>query len=39
LEGYRWRCSFRQYIPSKPVQYGIKVFVLVDSHSLYPYNL
>ncbi|XP_036344164.1 piggyBac transposable element-derived protein 4-like [Rhagoletis pomonella] len=32
----RNRCSFRQYIPSKPGNYGIKIFWLVDATSNYP---
>lgn len=35
LEGFRGRCSFRQYIPSKPNKYGIKIFALADSRSFY----
>lgn len=32
----RNRCSFRQYIPSKPGKYGIKIFWLVDAKKNYP---
>lgn len=32
----RNRCSFRQYIPSKPGKYGIKTFWLVESRTNYP---
>lgn len=32
----RNRCSFRQYIPSKPGKYGIKIFWAVDSKTNYP---
>lgn len=39
LEGFRGRCSFRQYIPSKPNKYGIKIYALVDSQVFYLYNL
>lgn len=35
LEGFRGRCSFRQYIPSKPNKYGIKIQALVDSRTFY----
>lgn len=31
LAGFRGRCGFRQYIPSKPNRYGIKIFAMVDS--------
>ncbi|XP_067121737.1 piggyBac transposable element-derived protein 4-like [Centruroides vittatus] len=39
LEGFRGRCGFRQYIPSKPNKYGIKIFLLVDSKTFYTHNL
>lgn len=32
----RGRCSFKQYIPSKPGKYGIKIFWLVDATTNYP---
>lgn len=32
----RNRCSFRQYIPSKPGKYGIKIFWVVDSKLNFP---
>lgn len=32
----RNRCSFRQYIPSKPGKYGIKIFWAVESRTNYP---
>lgn len=32
----RNRCSFKQYIPSKPGKYGIKIFWMVDSKTNYP---
>ncbi|KAL4104514.1 hypothetical protein QTP88_019809 [Uroleucon formosanum] len=35
LESFRGRCSFRQYIPSKPNKYGIKIQALVDSRTFY----
>jgi len=35
---FRGRCSFRQYIPSKPARYGIKIFVL-NVKNAYKYNL
>ena len=36
---YKGKCPFRQYIPSKPDKYGIKVFILADSKNFYPLNL
>lgn len=39
LIAFRGRCSFRQYIPSKPARYGIKIFALVDVKNAYTYNL
>lgn len=39
LEGFRGRCSFRQYIPSKPNRYGIKIFALCDAKMYYTSNL
>lgn len=39
LEAFRGRCSFRQYIPSKPAKYGIKIFALVDSKVYYTYYM
>ncbi|XP_066253838.1 piggyBac transposable element-derived protein 4-like [Euwallacea similis] len=36
---FRGRCSFKQYIPSKPAKYGIKMFVLVDAKTQYTFNL
>lgn len=35
LLGFRGRCSFRQYIPSKPSKYGLKMYALVDSRMFY----
>ncbi|KAF4517452.1 hypothetical protein B566_EDAN004490 [Ephemera danica] len=35
---YRGRCGFRQYMPSKPDKYGIKVWVATDSDTYYPLN-
>lgn len=34
----RGRCSFRQYIPSKPGKYGIKIFWICDVKNSYPLN-
>lgn len=39
LLAFRGRCSFRQYLPSKPAKYGLKVFALVDAKTAYTYNL
>lgn len=39
LLGFRGRCGFRQYIPSKPNKYGLKLFSLVDSKMFYTLNL
>jgi hypothetical protein len=34
----RGRCNFRQYIPSKPGKYGLKIFWCCDSETAYPLN-
>ncbi|CAG9575734.1 unnamed protein product [Danaus chrysippus] len=39
LLAFRGRCQFRQYIPSKPAKYGIKILALADAKSLYIFNL
>lgn len=39
LLAFRGRCSFKQYIPSKPAKYGVKVFALVDCRTTYTINL
>lgn len=39
LVAFRERCPFRQYIPSKPAKYGIKVVALVDVGTMYTANL
>lgn len=36
LVPYRGRCPFKQYIPSKPDKYGMKMFWLCDSVTGYP---
>ncbi|XP_031639228.1 piggyBac transposable element-derived protein 4-like isoform X2 [Contarinia nasturtii] len=36
LVPFRGRCSFKQYIPSKPDKYGLKIFWLVDAKNWYP---
>ena len=35
---FRGRCSFKQYIPSKPAKYGIKVWALCDASNFYLFN-
>lgn len=39
LPAFRGRCNFRQYIPSKPNKYGIKMFALADAKTFYVHNL
>lgn len=39
LHPFRGRCSFIQYIPSKPAKYGIKIFALCDARNFYTSNL
>lgn len=39
LIAFRGRCSFRQYIPSKPARYSIKIFALVHVKNASTYNL
>lgn len=36
LVAYRGRCNFRQYIPSKPAKYGIKIWWCCDAGTSYP---
>ena len=36
LVPFRGRCSFRQYLPSKPDRYGIKVFWVADAERNFP---
>ena len=31
-------CTFKQYMPAKPIKHGIKVFVLCDGASAFVYN-
>lgn len=35
LVAFRGHCNFRQYMPSKPNKYGIKIFALVDAKNFY----
>ncbi|CAG4960926.1 unnamed protein product [Colias eurytheme] len=39
LVAFRGRCGFRQYIPSKPAKYGIKIYALVDNKTYYTLNM
>lgn len=39
LEGFRGRCPFFQYLPSKPGKYGIEIHAVVDSEVFNAYNL
>lgn len=39
LEAFRGKCFFRQYIPSKPNKYGIKLYALVDARMYYTVNM
>jgi hypothetical protein len=39
LVAFRGRCSFRQYIPSKPAKYGIKIHALCDAKTFYVCNM
>ena len=39
LVGFRGRCPFRVYIPSKPHRYGIKIWSLCDNGTNYLCNL
>ena len=38
LVGFRGRCSFRQYLKSKPKKYGIKIMCLCDARTHYLLN-
>ena len=39
LVTFRGRCPFRQYIPSKPGRYGIKIWAICDSMSSYAWKM
>ncbi|XP_059394628.1 piggyBac transposable element-derived protein 4-like [Carassius carassius] len=39
LVRFRGRCPFKQYMPSKPGKYGIKIWAACDSRSSYAWNL
>lgn len=36
---FRGRCSFIQYMPSKPAKYGLKHWLLCDAHTYYCSNI
>lgn len=39
LPAFRGKCSFRQYMPSKPNKYGIKIQAAVDAKSYYTFKM
>ncbi|KAK7120985.1 hypothetical protein R3I94_020837 [Phoxinus phoxinus] len=39
LVPFRGRCPFKQYMPSKPSKYGIKIWAACDSSSSYAWNM
>ncbi|XDV25949.1 hypothetical protein PO909_029773 [Leuciscus waleckii] len=39
LIGFRGRCQFRQYMPSKPAKYGLKIWAACDAKSSYSHNM
>lgn len=39
LLGFRGRCRFRQYMPSKPEKYGIKFWLMVCSETSYVWKI
>ncbi len=39
LVPFRGRCSFRQYMPSKPGKYGLKIWALCDVQTSYAWRL
>ncbi|XP_067234874.1 piggyBac transposable element-derived protein 4-like [Chanodichthys erythropterus] len=39
LIGFRGRCPFKQYMPSKPAKYGLKIWAACDAKSSYSYNM
>jgi hypothetical protein len=38
LIGFRGKCPFRQFIPTKPDKYGIKLWLCVDANSYYVFD-
>lgn len=39
LVGFRGRCTFKQYMPSKPAKYGIKIWAACDAKTSYCFNM
>lgn len=39
LVAFGSKCPFRQYIPSKPANYGIKIHALCDAKTFYVWNM
>lgn len=39
LVPFRGRCSFKQYIPSKPGKYGLKIWAACDAKTSYCWNM
>lgn len=39
LEAFRGRCRFKQYIPSKPAKYGVKIYAMCDAVTFYTYSM
>ncbi|XP_071210173.1 piggyBac transposable element-derived protein 4-like, partial [Salvelinus alpinus] len=39
LVPFKGRCPFRQYMPSKPAKYGIKIWVPCDAQSSYAWKI
>ena len=36
---FRGRCPFRQYIPSKPGKYGIKIWAICEANTSYAWKM
>ncbi len=39
LVPFRGRCSFKQYMPSKPAKYGVKIWAACDARTSYAWNM
>lgn len=39
LVAFRARCPFRQYMPTKPAKYGIKIWAACDANTSYALNM